>query len=71
MSENKDDISLSSDIEDDSISNLVIDHMNVNEIADYIDMNWHECNDTMKNLQNKIFYNILILIIISKPKKEH
>ena len=34
MSENKDDISLSSDIEDDIISNLVIDHMNVNELAD-------------------------------------
>ena len=46
MSENKDDISLSSDIEDDSISNLVIDHMNVNEISDYIDINCHESNDT-------------------------
>ena len=46
MSESKDDISLSSDIEDDSISKLLIDHMNVNKIADYIDMNCHECNDT-------------------------
>ena len=46
MSENKDDISLSSDIEDDIISNLVIDHMNVNELADQIDMNCHKCNDT-------------------------
>ena len=46
MSEKHDDISLSLDIEDDSISNLVIDQMNIAEIADYIDMNYHECNTT-------------------------
>ena len=46
MSEMQDDISLSSDIEDDSISNLVIDQMNITEIADYIDMNYHESTTT-------------------------
>ena len=46
MSEKHDDISMSSDIEDDSISNLVIDQMNITEIADYIDLNCHECTTT-------------------------
>lgn len=46
MSEWQDDISLSSDIEDDSISNLAIDQMNITEIADYIDMNCHEFTTT-------------------------
>ena len=44
MSEKHDDISLMSDIEDDIISNLVIDQMNITEIVDYIDLNCHECN---------------------------
>ena len=46
MSKKHDDISLLSDIEDDSISNLVIDQMNIIEIADYIVMNCHECTTT-------------------------
>ena len=37
---------MSSDIEDDSISNLVIDQMNITEIADYIDLNCHESTTT-------------------------
>ena len=46
MSEMPDDISFSSDIEDGSMSNLVIDQMNVTEIADNIDMNFHESSTT-------------------------
>ena len=84
MSEMQDDISLSSDIEDDSVSNLFIDQINITEITDYIAMNCHEsttllrgllnlcfyCQSTTKNMRTKIFYNILTQKNINRPKKE-
>ena len=42
MSEVRDEMSLLSDIDDDSISNPIIDQMDIDEIADYIDQNFHE-----------------------------
>ena len=46
MNDTIDEISLLSDLEDDSISNIVIEQMDIHEIADYIDQTCHECNST-------------------------
>ena len=39
MSERMDEISVLSDLDDDSISNIIIEQMDINEIVDYIDQN--------------------------------
>ena len=60
MSESKNDISLSSDIEDDNMSNLVIDHMNVNEIAEYIDMNYFQkLSKDLSNASTSCGFNVV------------
>ena len=46
MSDLNDDISISSANEDDTILHLVIEQMGINEIVDFIDMNWHEQTST-------------------------
>ena len=43
MSERMDEISVLSDLDDDSISNIIIEQIDINEIVDYIDQNCHEC----------------------------
>ena len=42
MSEESDDIFQLLDLDDDSICNQIIDQMDIDEIADYIDENCHE-----------------------------
>ena len=49
----KRDISISSKIDDDSISNLVVDQMDITEIADYIDMKNVIMVDTVEKTNNK------------------
>ena len=43
MSERMDEISVLSDLDYDSISNIIIEQMDLNEIVNYIDQNFHEC----------------------------
>ena len=46
MSERMDEISVLSDLDYDSISNIIIEQMDLNEIVNYIDQNCHECTST-------------------------
>ena len=43
MSERMDEILVLSDLVDESISNIIIEQMDINEIVNYIDQNCHEC----------------------------